>query len=224
MDDARRRAWSGRTGRAVSGLLGFDRTVADHVKAYVQDLKDSFVHLGGVGLDLRKVTRGRRSWFRGVAADAAGGSRRKSRGPANRGPPLQRVECEPQACGFDVVYCSTPGTGCGWQVYWSALHPRSGRSSLTSNRPFLHHVTKSNPQRRRTIKLAAFSPRPQVLTAEHAQAILDACEHLRDRLLLALLLDTGVRMGRRSGRGTRIWPSPSDSSPSGRRSATTVLA
>jgi integrase len=34
--------------------------------------------------------------------------------------------------------------------------------------------------------------RPKVLTPQQVQAILDACEHLRDRLLFALLLDTGV--------------------------------
>ena len=33
---------------------------------------------------------------------------------------------------------------------------------------------------------------PQGMAAADAQAILDACEHLRDRLLLGLLLDTGM--------------------------------
>jgi len=42
-------------------------------------------------------------------------------------------------------------------------------------------------------------PRPQVLSAAQAQAVLDACEHLRDRLLFALLLDTGVRIGEALG-------------------------
>jgi integrase len=37
--------------------------------------------------------------------------------------------------------------------------------------------------------------RPQVLTTGEAQAILDACVHPRDRLLFALLLDTGVFSG-----------------------------
>ena len=78
-----------------------------------------------------------------------------------------------------------------------------GRSSATSFKPFLHHVTKNNSQRRRMIKLAASSPRAQVLTAEQAQAILDACVHLRDRLLFALLLGTGVRIGGHRGCITR---------------------
>ena len=40
---------------------------------------------------------------------------------------------------------------------------------------------------------------PKVLTAVEVQTILDACDHLRDRLLFALLLDTGVRIGEALG-------------------------
>jgi integrase len=66
-------------------------------------------------------------------------------------------------------------------------------------KPFLHHVTKGEPQRRRVVALAAPTARPRILTVAEVQAILDACEHLRDRLLFALLLDTGVRIGEALG-------------------------
>jgi integrase/recombinase XerD len=42
-------------------------------------------------------------------------------------------------------------------------------------------------------------PRPRVLTAPQTQAILDACSRLRDRLLFAVLLDTGMRIGEALG-------------------------
>ena len=74
-----------------------------------------------------------------------------------------------------------------------------GRSAATSFKPFLHHVTKNTPQRRRTMTLSTSPPRPRVLTAAEAQAILDGCGHLRDRLLFALLLDTGMRIGEALG-------------------------
>jgi integrase/recombinase XerD len=47
----------------------------------------------------------------------------------------------------------------------------------------------------------AFCPRPlpRVRTAAKAQAILDACSYLRDRLLLGTLLDTGIRIGEALG-------------------------
>ena len=71
--------------------------------------------------------------------------------------------------------------------------------STTSFRPFLHHVTKGGEQRRRTIKLTVAAQHPRILTTVQAQAILDACSHLRDRLLFAVLLDTGVRIGEALG-------------------------
>jgi integrase len=76
---------------------------------------------------------------------------------------------------------------------------RRGGGSATSYKPFLDHITKSGPQRRRTIKLKTSRPRPKVLTAVDMQTILDACDHLRDRLLFALLLDCGVRIGEALG-------------------------
>jgi integrase/recombinase XerD len=81
----------------------------------------------------------------------------------------------------------------------SRLLNDSGRSSSTSYKPFLQHITRHTAQRRRAITLTAPAPRPQVLTAGAAQTILDGCEHLRDRLLFALLLDTGVRIGEALG-------------------------
>jgi integrase len=41
--------------------------------------------------------------------------------------------------------------------------------------------------------------RAQVLTVVEVQAILDACGHLRDRLLFAVLLDCGLRIGEALG-------------------------
>ena len=65
-------------------------------------------------------------------------------------------------------------------------------------KPFLHHITKSGPQRRRTVACPRRRP-PRVLTVAQVQAILDACEHLRDRLLFGVLLDTGMRIGEALG-------------------------
>ncbi|MCB5292688.1 tyrosine-type recombinase/integrase [Arthrobacter sp. SO3] len=76
---------------------------------------------------------------------------------------------------------------------------RRGAGSATSYKPFLHHVTKNKPERRRAIKLKTGRPRPKVLTVKEVQTILDACDHLRDRLLFALLLDCGVRIGEALG-------------------------
>ena len=79
------------------------------------------------------------------------------------------------------------------------MQPTGRRGSTSSYKPFLHHITKNAPERRRAIGLKTSPPRPKVLTVKQVQTILDACEHLRDRLLFALLLDTGVRIGEALG-------------------------
>jgi hypothetical protein len=66
-------------------------------------------------------------------------------------------------------------------------------------KPFLHHIGKGQPQSRRTIGLRAPHNLPRVLTVAETQAILEACERLRDRFLFALLWDSGVRIGEALG-------------------------
>ncbi len=66
-------------------------------------------------------------------------------------------------------------------------------------KPFLHHVSKGKPQARRAVGLKAPKKLPRVLSAAETQAILDACEHLRDRFLFALLYDSGMRIGEALG-------------------------
>lgn len=66
-------------------------------------------------------------------------------------------------------------------------------------KPFLHHISKGQPQPRRAIALPVPRRVPRVLTVAEVQAILDACEHLRDRFLFALLYDTGMRIGEALG-------------------------
>jgi len=73
---------------------------------------------------------------------------------------------------------------------WQAGGRRNG-----GFKSFLHHAAKDKPQARRTIALKVPKKVPRVVTAAEMQAILDACEHLRDRFLFALLWDSGVRIG-----------------------------
>ena len=66
-------------------------------------------------------------------------------------------------------------------------------------KPFLHHISKSQPAARRAIALKTPRKLPRVLTAGEVQMILDACGRLRDRLLFAVLYDTGMRVGEALG-------------------------
>lgn len=73
---------------------------------------------------------------------------------------------------------------------------RVGRSSY---KPFLHHVTKGRPIPTRPVKLPVPRRTPRTLNPEEIVAVLAAPERLRDRFLLALLAETGMRIGQALG-------------------------
>ena len=73
---------------------------------------------------------------------------------------------------------------------------RVGRGSY---KPLLHHVTKGRPVRTRPLKLQAVRRAPRTLEATEVVAVLAACERARDRFLLSLLAETGMRVGQALG-------------------------
>jgi len=73
------------------------------------------------------------------------------------------------------------------------------RMSRGSYKPFLHHVTKGRPIPVRPVKLHVAQRAPRTLEPAQIVAILAACEHLRDRFLLSLLAETGMRVGQALG-------------------------
>jgi integrase/recombinase XerD len=73
---------------------------------------------------------------------------------------------------------------------------RAGRRGYI---PFLYHATKGNPIPVRPVKLAVPHQRPKTLAEKDILAIIEACEHLRDRFLFALLAHTGLRVGQALG-------------------------
>ena len=75
-----------------------------------------------------------------------------------------------------------------WAGWWSPGARRDagagGSRSCTTS--------AESPAARRTIALRTGRKLPRVLSAGEVQAILDACGRLRDRLLFAVLYDTGI--------------------------------
>jgi len=72
----------------------------------------------------------------------------------------------------------------------------------TPRRPyksFLHHIGVNKPYRARLIKLREPKRMPRLLTAEQVQALVRACRRIRDRLLICLLHETGMRIGQALG-------------------------
>ena len=60
-------------------------------------------------------------------------------------------------------------------------------------------MTKGRPIPVRPVKLRVPQRAPRILEPEQIVAILAACDHLRDRFLLSLLAETGMRVGQALG-------------------------
>jgi integrase/recombinase XerD len=181
--------------RYLAYLTGIARS-PNTVKAYAHDLKDYWIFLRARGLDWRDVGLGDVgeyvAWLRLPPACRRGQvpvlpsvESHVSASTINRKLAALAAFYSHQArCGVDVGdLLSTwrlPGRRGGWK-------------------PFLHHISKGKPQPRRTITVRTSKKLPRILTVIEMQSILDACGRLRDRFLLALLWESGVRIGEALG-------------------------
>ncbi len=66
-------------------------------------------------------------------------------------------------------------------------------------KPFLYGIAKMNPTQSRVVKVKREQRMIKTLTQDQVQQTLDACVHHRDRFLLSLLFDVGVRIGQALG-------------------------
>jgi len=162
----------------------------DTVSADRNDLKDWFVFLAGQGLDWREVR----------LEDVAGFVAWLRRPPAARDGAVAVLPSVEHHCGESTVNRKLSALSAFYQhaarngvdlgellVTWQPAGRRG-----TAWKPFLHHITKGQPQARRMVALKAVRKLPRVLTVAEMQAILDACDRLRDRLLFGLLYETGM--------------------------------
>jgi integrase/recombinase XerD len=66
-------------------------------------------------------------------------------------------------------------------------------------KPLLHHINRRQSLRQSVMQVRITKRLPRVLAAADIQRLLDACAHLRDRLLLSLLYESGMRIGQALG-------------------------
>jgi len=62
-------------------------------------------------------------------------------------------------------------------------------------KPFLHHIGRNRPLPRAVMQVRATRRLPRVFSAQQVQALLNACARQRDRLLVSLLYESGMRIG-----------------------------
>lgn len=64
---------------------------------------------------------------------------------------------------------------------------------------FLHHITKSKPTLARLVKLKEPRRSPDTLAPDQVKQLVDACKRTRDKFLISLLYETGMRIGQALG-------------------------
>ncbi len=181
--------------RFLAYLSAIERS-PNTVRAYAHDLRDYWAFLSQRGLDWRQVRLEDLgefvAWLRLPAAARNGAvavlpsvQPRVGASTINRKlSALAAFYGHQVRHGVDVgellITWQLPGRRGGWK-------------------PFLHHIAKDKPQPRRAIAVKTPAKLPRVLTVGEVQAILDACTRLRDRFLLAVLHDSGVRIGEALG-------------------------
>jgi integrase len=68
-----------------------------------------------------------------------------------------------------------------------------------ATRHFLHHINKGKLVRTRLLKLKEPQRIPKTLTQEQVEQLIGACRRIRDKFLLCLLYETGMRIGQALG-------------------------
>lgn len=95
-------------------------------------------------------------------------------------------------CGFYEFQLRIGATG-GVNAYRYEMQP--GRKYKS----FLHHISIGKEVKTRLLKLKEPKTFPGCLTKEQVTELVDACSHLRDKFLICLLYETGLRIGEALG-------------------------
>lgn len=66
-------------------------------------------------------------------------------------------------------------------------------------KPLLHHISRNGSLRRAVMQVRATRRLPRVFSAQEVQALINACGRRRDRLLVSLLYESGMRIGQALG-------------------------
>jgi integrase/recombinase XerD len=181
--------------RYLSYLTAIERS-PNTIKAYAHDLKDYWIFAGQRELDWREVRlediAEYVAWLRLPPAGRVGAVAVLPSVEPHVG--AATISRKLSALAAFYLFQVRHGVDAGELLTtWQAGGGRGGW------KPFLHHISKGKPQARRTIAVKVPVKVPRVVTVAEMQAILDACEHLRDRFLFALLWDSGIRIGEALG-------------------------
>jgi site-specific recombinase XerD len=166
------------------------------VRSYAFDLRDFFAFLIAHGLDWRSVRLEHLGRFVGWLRlpPSARAAEVTALATADARCSAATINRKLAAVGSFYRFHHRHGVDCAELL--SSIKPGGVRGAW---RPFLAHLGSDGDKRRRTIKLKTQRRLPRTLSDMDVQRIVDACERLRDRFLIQLLADTGMRIGEALG-------------------------
>ncbi|GAA3820235.1 site-specific integrase [Streptomyces chiangmaiensis] len=181
--------------RYLAYLTDVDRS-PNTVRAYAYDLKDYWTFLAHRGLDWREVRLEDLGEYVVWLQLPPSGRKGQIAVLPSVEPHVSASTVNRKLSALSAFYAHQLRHGVDVGDLLTTLQPPGRRGGW---KPFLHHISPGRPQPRRTISLKVPKKLPRVLTAAEMQVILDACDHLRDRFLFALLHETGMRIGEALG-------------------------
>lgn len=206
---SRRESWTvvGDDGRVVEPAERFLLFLTDSgrspntVKAYAHDLRDWFEFLANRGVD-----------WTAVVVEDVGAFVAWLRLPRTARNIAVAVLPTGEYCSASTINRKLAAVGsmyqhasrCGVAVHaaLSVFRPGGRRGGPRS---FLHHVTKRASAQGPVVRVRAGRRTPRTLTDDEVTALLEACGRRRDRLLLAVLAGTGMRVGEALGLRHEDW-------------------
>jgi len=66
-------------------------------------------------------------------------------------------------------------------------------------KPFLHHISKGNRVKTKLLKVKEPKTFPGCLNDDEVKTLINACKHVRDKFLICLLYESGMRIGEALG-------------------------
>ncbi|MGN7202035.1 tyrosine-type recombinase/integrase [Arthrobacter sp. SAFR-044] len=179
--------------RFLTHLDAVDRSPGT-VRSYAFDLRDFFTFLERCQVQWRDVQLEDLGRFANWLQLA----------PSERGGQMRRLAVGAQHCSAATINRKLSAVGSFYRFHhqhgevleFPALTNRHGGGR--SWKPLLAHL--GGPGRPgKELKRRVPARTPRMLTPEQVSAVLEACDHLRDRLLFALLAGTGMRIGEALG-------------------------
>ena len=130
-----------------------------------------------------------------------------------RNPNKNVISVQPQAsqrCEKTINHCLT--VVCGFYEFHEHLGTLEGINAYrhqlpigSKYKPFLHHISKGKEVKTKLLKVKEPKTFPSCLTPEEVNTLIEACSNLRDKFLIRLLYETGLRIGEALGCVMKIW-------------------